>query len=192
MASKLLLTLVCGGLIVMAATILTALWWHRSAVGYATRLAELVARGETREARIQARNAGSALFPFLDALSGDAQRPATRSIRRDAVLMLLAMFPPTALWLAVGFGALRGPADVELASTAAGLMIATSILLPVALLACTTIVHFGARTSRAVRGACVPLMVEQLRTAQARERGEPRSTQPPAPARPDPAGDATS
>jgi hypothetical protein len=180
--SKLIAALIGVGMLMISAAVLWAVALYARAVAQTERLKGLIAEGDTREARVQARNGGSTLRPFLEALTGDPIPPIPRSVTTEAVLIGLVVSPPIAL-LAVGFELLKTAQKLEAMPIAAAMMTGVVILLPLSIVAVVVIGHLGVRTSRAVRCACVALLNDQVRTGTLRERHSvppprPRPSQP--------------
>jgi hypothetical protein len=180
--SKLIAALIGVGVLMISAAVLWAVALYTRALTQTDRLKGLIAGGDTREARVQARNGGSTLRPFLEALTGDPIPPIARSVSTDAVLIGLVVLPPIAL-VAVGFELLKTAQKLEAMPIAAAMMTGVVILLPLSIAAVVIIGHLGVRTSRAVRCACVALLLDQVRSGGFRERHSnppprPRPSQP--------------
>jgi hypothetical protein len=171
LGSKVIAGLIAGGLLAILGALISAVVFHRITAGAVSRLTELVSGGDTREARVQARNAGSALSPFLEALKGEPITPVPRPILRDTVLVAIALSPPLLLPL-IG-ELLLDAAGASSAALAASVLIGMALLLPASLVSVVWIIHLGVRSSRAVRAACVVLLASQVRAAVLKKSVEP-------------------
>jgi hypothetical protein len=157
------LILLFAGLAVIGAIVLLHNARTDKVVRVAEDLLQLAKEGRSDEARIRARRAGRALQPVLDALGGDVVPPPRRSMVYDSPWVLLIACPVMA-FVAYGLSQLRVSGETRI-HVATALLFGTAVLLPAAFAAAIAIFEISRRASRSVRGACITLLAQNVRSA---------------------------
>ncbi len=135
------------------------------------RLAYVAQDGRPEEARVEARAAGSALRPLLDALSGELTPPNTRSWLQSAGAIVV-LHLPSLLLIIYGASSVRTDDMQSRLPSAVAFFIALAITWPAALAASVAFVIQSRRSARTLRGTCVTLVAKSAKTLVDQELSE--------------------
>ncbi len=171
-----------GFIVIIGIVVLHAVRTDRI-VHIAEDLMQLALEGRADEARIRARKAGKTMQPVLDALGGDVVPPPRRSMMRDSP-WLLVIAAPVLLFVAYSLAELRDGAELRI-HVATTLLFGTAVLLPVAFAASIAVFEISRRASRSVRGTCITLLAQNVKSAVDADRKDAIRRGP----RKDPRGD---
>jgi hypothetical protein len=157
--SEIIMPLVVAGVLCALLPLVLAVTMYRSRLRKLAKLVALASEGNGHEARVIARSAGGALRPVIEALSGSQEPIAAPIAIREIVLAILALGPAVVLPL-YGLSAIEGAEGPQIAPAVSALASGAAMLTPICLASCVIILEIGARASRAVRNACVTLIVQ--------------------------------
>lgn len=126
-------------------------------------LMQLALEGRADEARIRARKAGKTMQPVLDALGGEVIPPPRRSMLRDSPWLVLIAAPVLAFVLHSS-SVVRSDVEgrIHVITT---LLTGVAILVPAAFAAAIAVFEISRRASRSVRGTCITLLAQNVKSA---------------------------
>lgn len=119
--------------------------------------------GRSDEARIRARKSGRAMKAMLDVLGGEVAAPPRRAMVREAP-WIVAIALPVAVFVSHGLRSFGDDGETRIRAATA-MLLGTALLLPSAFACSIAVFEVSRRATRAVRGACVALLAQNVKAA---------------------------